>query len=73
MLTPSQGMGVAALRAFPYCYDACPLVSMHGPRMTCPDLAVRFRDADRRRLPGSGIEAKLGYYSIGAGTLTSLH
>src|SRR6516164_3582134 len=35
-----QGAGVAALRALPYCYDACPLVSMHGLRMTCPDLAL---------------------------------
>jgi hypothetical protein len=43
MLTPFNGAGVAALCVLPCCYDACSLVSVHGPRMPCPDSGVRFR------------------------------
>jgi len=63
MLTPSKGRVLRRCVRFSYCYDACPLVSVHGPRMTRPDSAVRSRSywnktaafmSDRRRTGGEG-------------------
>jgi hypothetical protein len=73
VLTPFTGAAAATLCALPYCYDASSLVSVHGPRMPCPDSAVRFRDADRRRLAGSGNEAKSGSCGVGTGHAHVVH